>query len=311
MAVFQVIPPAAIADANLISSTVPELDTASGEDPAAWNPATDYEVGDLVGLASAHRVYENAIAGVDATSPDAATAATRWLPVGYTNRWRSLYLDNSKPTVADSPYVVELQPNKRANAWFVGGVVADSLTVTMELEEVVIYTVTVPMTRRLTRSWSDYFFGDFENKPADLRFDMPLTSVGVIRFEFTRTAGPVQVSSIVVGRSVELGRALANAESSDLNFSRIDREFDGTAILQRRRLVPKTRQEVLAHVDLLPAIRKLKLDVNAGPAVWSALGSESDAKFFDSFLILGIYREFKINAPHVRHALIQLELEEI
>ena len=77
--------PITITDAMLSSSTIAE--PAAGE--TAWNAATSYAVGDRCILTATHRVYENLIAGINATSPELAlTGATpRWLDYGPTNRW--------------------------------------------------------------------------------------------------------------------------------------------------------------------------------------------------------------------------------
>ena len=61
-----VIPPIAITDSNLVSSTVAE--PSAGE--TAWNAATSYTIGQVVIRTTTHRKYECQIAGVDAGLPE-------------------------------------------------------------------------------------------------------------------------------------------------------------------------------------------------------------------------------------------------
>lgn len=77
--------PKTVTDTVLISSTLAEPGT--GE--VVWNAATNYVVGQRAIVIATHSVYDNLIAGINATSPELAlTGATpRWRRVGPTNKW--------------------------------------------------------------------------------------------------------------------------------------------------------------------------------------------------------------------------------
>ena len=81
-----VIRPVTITASILTSSTVAEPAVGTDPDPAAWNGATTYAVGDLVHYATTHKIYQRRVAGTTATAPD--QDPTNWLEVSATNRWK-------------------------------------------------------------------------------------------------------------------------------------------------------------------------------------------------------------------------------
>ena len=103
---FQIIEPHTVTDVMLVSSTVPETDYA------AWNAATSYTVGTKVIRTTTHKVYENLIAGVDATLPENATggATPRWLDLGATNSWAMFDDKVGTATTSASTLTVVLDP---------------------------------------------------------------------------------------------------------------------------------------------------------------------------------------------------------
>jgi hypothetical protein len=102
-----------------------------------------------------------------------------------------------------------------------------------------------------------------------------------------------------------------NAVSEEQNFSRIEREFDGTAVLVQRRSIPKINAQLFADKTLTNKIRAARTELNAVPTVWSGLDDLSTDDYFDALLILGIYKRFEIDVAYPNQTLINLELEEI
>ena len=163
-----VIPPIAITDSNLVSSTAAE--PSAGE--TAWNAATSYTIGQVVIRTTTHRKYECQIAGVDAGLPE--STPTRWLDVGPTNKWAMFDQNRNMPTVATTSMQVEVLPGKRINSVAVLGVQASSVTITMMVGATTVYgPITKNMNGRLTTTWSDYFFGEFEYVPSLVLTDLP------------------------------------------------------------------------------------------------------------------------------------------
>ncbi len=307
--IFTVIPPRQVTDATLGSSTVPEPGPL---DPAAWVSAGTYAVGDRRHRITTHRIYECIQAHTGRTAlPEADTAF--WRETEATQRWKMFDQLRTMPTVHTSPMVVELEPGVRSNAWFAIGVVAEQLTVEMIDGASTVYTKTLTMTRRNTRSWSDYFFGTFDPVRIALDDEMPLIAGATIRFTFTSSTGTVSVGRLAVGRSVRIGSTEVGADLDADNYSQITRsDIDGTVTnLVQRRNLPRNAMTVFfdpADVDLLISLRD---SLVATPALWAAMGTTRDNPYFSALSLFGIYKRFRITADGLTVGRLSIEVEEM
>lgn len=303
----KVIPPVTITDAMLTSSTAAE--PSAGE--TAWVSGGTYAVGDLRIRTSTHRVYEALTAHTGVTTlPE--VDATNWLDVGPTNKWAMFDTYRTSATEVASPLTVVITPGMRIDALALMGCVADSVTVTMTVSAVPVYTHTQSMLLYTPLDWYDYFFGTIGQKPSMVLFDLPPYSNGVLTVTLTRASGNVECGALVIGTSVDLGTVLDQPTNEDLNFSSVDRDTYGDiSVLVPRRTVPKisvTLHATKAMVDVLRALRKL---LNAVPAVWCGLDAANEDGYFEALLILGIYKEFSITLGSDHYIKVNLQLEEI
>jgi hypothetical protein len=299
----------ATAETMLTSSTVAEPDLTMGE--AAWNPATNYTLGTVVIRSTTHRRYENTLAGVDAGLPEAAASASRWLDVGPTNKYAMFDTLRDTQTEASSPLTVVLTPGERIDAIGVAGLEAAEISISMTVDAVEVYTYTESLSTRDVLGWYDFFFEPFTFKPTVARFDIPPYTNGVITITITTETGTVKCGAVIIGRQTYIGKLQLGAVSEEQNFSRIEREFDGTATLIQRRSIPKLTGQVFADKANTNRIRKLRTNLNAIPAFWSGLDDSTDDDFYDATQIIGIYKRFEIDITYPEHTLINLEVEEI
>jgi hypothetical protein len=308
---FRVITPVAISDAMLTSSSIPEPDT--GE--AVWNIATAYTLGQRVYLASNHVMYEALQANtgqnpLNDTQGDTDNPPEYWLDVGRTNRWQMFNLLRNDQSIDTSPMTVVLTPGVRIDSIGLFGIVADSMSITVDLGMDEVYSYTEDLNQRDVFNWFDYFFEPFSLKQNTAVFDIPPYSTGVITITLTSNTGSCSLGSLVVGNQTNIGNVEYGAQSDVLNFSRIDRAFDGTALLTQRRSIPKTIQRVFSDKSKTNAIRRLRTNLNAVPAVWAGI-DQTDDDYFEALLILGIYKKFTIDLTYPEHTLVDLEIEEI
>ena len=301
----KVIPPLTITDALLTSSTAAE--PSAGE--TAWVSGTTYAVGDVRIRTATHRKYERLVAGAGTTAPE--SDAVNWLDVGPTNKWAMFDLFRNTATSQASPLTVVITPGQRVDAIALMGVEADSVTITMTVAAVPVYTVTASMTLHNSVSWSGYFFGDFGYQPSFVRFDLPLFANAVITVSLTRASGDVVCGALCLGRAVDLGIVLSQARNDGLNFSTVTRDAFGNATLVPRRTVPKTDQTLAVPKAQVDSIRAVRKDLNAVPAVWSGLDDHDVDGYFEALLILGVYKEFSISLDNQSFATLSLQLEEI
>lgn len=300
----KVITPIEINDARLTSSTIAESDT--GE--TAWNAATSYVLGDVVIRTTTHKKYENILAGVDAGVPE--STPNRWVEIGSTNRWAMFDTLRNTQSVKASPVTVAITPNSRIDSIGLLSLDADEVEITITNGAETVYSATRSLSNRDVFDWYGYYFSPFNKTPNVVFFDIPPYSTTVITLTFT-SVSPVKVGAIVLGNQTDLGRAIHGVTSEELNFSRIEREVTGESILLQRRSVPKITIQSLANPIALNTIRDARKNLNAIPAVWSGLDDKVDNPYFETVLLLGVYKKFEINMNNSNMVDINLEIEEI
>jgi len=259
--------------------------------------------------AALHRVYES-LANSNTGNPPAIDDGTKWLDIGLTNRWAMFDLLRNTATAQASPLTVVLTPGQRVDSIALVGLVADTVTITVTVSAVEVYSYTTNLSDREVLTWYDYFFKPFSSKSAVALFDLPPYTNAVVTVTLTRTSGYVYCGGLVLGTSAYIGRTLHDAENSGLNFSEVSRSFDGAATLIQRRTIPKTTQRVRTTKAAVKSLTDLRSVLNAVPALWSGLDDTSSG-YFEPLLILGFYRTFTIVMDQPDEALVTLELEEI
>lgn len=304
----QVIPPLIVTPAMLTSSSVSE--PAAGE--TVFDNTVTYAKGTRVCSSTLHFVWESAIAGNvgHALPAEADTSNDYWIKVGPTNRWRMFDVLRNTATSGTSPMSVTVTPGERVSSIALLGVVADSALVEVHSGGVLRYTRTIDLNRRFVSNWRDHFFAKFKTAPSFALFDLPPYSNAVITVTLTRAGGDVQCGSLVIGNAVFIGNFKFGAQSGAWNFSKIDRDVNGNSVLIRRRSVPKVSGTLVTPANLVNEVRDLRTQLNAVPAVWCGI-DDATHPYFESVLILGIYKLFDIGLDTPRVSFIPLELEEV
>jgi hypothetical protein len=290
-------------DARLVSSNVPETDHP------AWAAGTAYAVGAKVIRTTTHRIYERLVAGTTPGLPEVDTI--NWLDTGPTNRWSMFDLERNSQTTAASNITVTLSPGQRIDAIAVMGLDADSVTISMSAGGVERYTRTIGLQLRRTANWTQYFFGRFKYQRSVVLFDLPAYAGATVTVTITGARGSVKCGAIVIGQSSYIGKVLVDPESDRLSFSRIERDPFGNAKLKKIGTAPKTVQTLFMDASLVPVVEDLRKDLDSTPAVYSGLDDKTAENYFESLLILGIYRTWPIRMSGLTHAQATLTLEEI
>jgi hypothetical protein len=299
---------------DMVTSSVAEPDLTTTPPEALWVAATNYAIDDIVIRTTTHKKYINIQAGVDATLPEVDAALdtpTRWIEIGSTNRYAMFDTLRNTQTITTSPLSVILKAGRRIDSIGVLAMEADSITISMVNAGVEVYSFTQNLNTRVTLGWYDYFFGEFSSIPSIVKFDLPPYTDGEIMITLTSATGTVKCGAVVIGNQQYLGQVQYNAVSEEQNFSRIEREFDGTAVLVQRRSIPKINAQLFANKTLTNSIRSARTELNAVPTVWSGLDDLSTDDYFDALLILGIYKRFEIDVAYPEQTIVNLELEEI
>lgn len=266
--------------------------------------------GTITATAHIHRRFESLVGSNTGHYPTDPLSSAYWYDIGPTNRWAMFDLLRNTGSVGASPVEVTITPGQRVDSIALVGLVADEVTVTVEVDSVEVYSETTSLSTRVVTNWYEHFFEPFSYRTAAAMFDLPPHTNGVINISITRGSGAVTCGGVVIGRSVYLGATQYDAQNDALNFSTIERSTDGSAILIQRRSVPKTVQQARFDKAITSRLTSARTLLNAEPALWSAL-DDQDSAYFEPLLILGIYKRFTINLDQPEHGLLELELEEV
>lgn len=297
-------------------TTPPESDAANWTDTGAyeraWVSGTTYASADECIVASIHRKFKRVGAGAGTTSPE--LDAANWLDIGPTNAWAMFdALRNSATKFTGAgPHTVVINPGKRINAIAIMGCEVSAITISVSVSGVVEYSRTTNMNGRNTVSWSGYYFGEFKFIPSLVLFDMPPYAGGIITITFALPAtGVAAIGAIVIGTAVDIGSVQYGPEIDSLNFSKVDRDAYGGAILQPIRSVPKNDLSLVVEKAQINKIMALKNATDAVPCVYSGLDDKNWDGYFEAVLMLGVWKRFSFNLAYPDHAKISLQVEEI
>lgn len=290
--------------------------------PKEWAAGT-YSAGQQVVRATTGKLY-TCITGtgpVASTPPENLLTGTviYWVETGASNKMNMFELSRSVKTVSTvddgSSIVVKLNMYSRANTLALTGL-KNATRYKFEVfsdnsETTLLYSsgfVRVP-TRRTTR-WYEYFFNPLTNAPNVILSDF-LTPSSNYFVVLTIEGAFVECAAIVLGMSYDIGPIQRGASNDATNYSKIDRDVFANATLVPRRSVPKTSQVILLEASKLNTIRQLRDSLNAKVALWIGLDDLPEQPYFDTLLILGIYKQFSISLDNPAYPEVTLELEEI
>lgn len=281
--------PLTVTDAMLSSSTIAE--PAAGE--TAWNAATSYVVGQRCILTATHRVYENLIAGVNATSPDQAlTGATpRWLDYGPTNRWAAFDGIVNTPSTATTTFTYVLLPGFFNTIAMYG---LDGATITVSVKDApggtVIYTYTGSLLEP-PLDYYDYYFGTLRQLSKLVLTDIGIYANPELTITIVATAAvTVGVGMIALGDMRQIisdgntGGAQYGATAEPVTYSYINTDVFGRTTIRRRHNATNMRVSVVlpkSDADAALATVQEVLDV---PCAWIA----TDAAGYAGLNVFGL-----------------------
>jgi len=280
-----VLVPLAVTTPMLTSSTIAE--PAAGE--AVWAAATSYTIGQQVIRVETHRIYENLIAGVDATLPE--SSPTRWLDVGPTNRWAVFDTLVSSQSTIVTPLTMVIRPGF-FNAIALYGL--DGATVSVSVKDApagaVFYTKTIDLLEPPI-DYYDYYFGVIRSSSKAFFKDILPQADPELTITLSAGAGiAVKAGMFAIGdlRSLMLsdgfGGTLAGAKAKPITYSYISTDvFGNTKIIRRAKATDLDIRAVVPKADADAALLTIQsvLDI---PAVWIA----TDQTGYEGLSVFGL-----------------------
>lgn len=309
---------------NISSSTIEPKDNILAAVPvwteigsALWTTGT-YVPGQKVLRTTTNRIYLCLVSTSAAPSMTPETLSTGgiiyWLDVGPSNKWAMFdYLRNSATKAKDS-LTVRLTMGTRFNALALVGmkgvrVAQVKVGTAATIDDTPAYNTIRTFTERTTLTLYDYFFDPITTAPSAVFFDLPIGSSYII--EITLTGANMECGGVVVGYAEDIGTIQRGASNDVTNFSSVTRDAFGNASMVQRRNVPKTSQQLFLPAEMVNSVRRIRDSLNAKPAVWVGLEDLPGQFYFESLLIVGFYKTFKISIDNNIGVIVDLELEEI
>lgn len=196
--------PVVVTDAMIVSYDVPETDYAE------YVAGTTYGKGDRVKVTSTHTIYESVQAANVGHDPLTDTAATWWLRVSKTNRWKCLDGSPSTQTVKAGSMSLRLRPGQLVNSVFVLNAVADTVRIReIDPSAGTVYDKTTNMRGRLpSNGWFDWHFARRIRKTDVLAMDLPNYYRADIQIDLAAASGNVAAGVIVMGYQQAIGRGV-------------------------------------------------------------------------------------------------------
>ena len=290
-------------------------------DPLWWEVAgTVYPVyasgsscpllGTVTDLAN-HDLYISLVA---ANTGNPLSDTTKWRLTGKTNRWAMFdRLRNTETSVPKSMTFV-IAPGVRTDALALMGLSnVDTVTVTATSSGVPVYSHVENLDTREVLDWFTYFFEPFSTRKNVLLLDIPpITNIIItITLSTVYSGQSIGIGACVSGSAEFIGHVQYDAESDEMNFSTITREFDGSVSqLTPRASVPKNAHTLIVKKQYVNRIRALRKALGGVAAVYAGMDDSTD-DYFDAILIYGVHKRFSINLAHPTNAIINLEVEEL
>lgn len=279
-----------------------------GNTYSVYDPAHTYALGETVIDPVAHLVYESAITGANLGQPLAT--GTAWIPKGPTNKWAAFDQLRNTQTVAPVDIVQSFTLTGRASSIAIIGLDARTVTITQTVGGVEKYSVTVNLSKRKSRTWSQYFFGEFTSRTSVQYFNLPPYRNATITVTVSKPTGLRGVGGIIIGNAIYIGDAQYEATSDHLNFSTIERDKFGNLTLLPERSVPKIDLTVWFDKSLTSQLLALREQLNGRPGIWSGL-DDFTLDYFEPLFYYGIHKEFSLNLKDFSHGVITLQVEEM
>lgn len=281
---------------SMLETNVPE------DDYPAYNPATAYAADARV--IHGHFVWQSLQASNTGHQPDAA--ATWWVQVGPTNRWKAFDRSPSSQTVGSEHIWFEVSGSQVRSALALLNMSGVS-EVRVRVEDGQygqLYDRTVSLLSAQAQSnWYSWFFGKRTTR-SDIRLmDLPSYPNATVRIDLHGLAA-VAVGVILLGDQITLGEGVQRgARMSIRDYSRKETNQWGEVTLQQR-AYSKTRSfSLIIKNEQLDEVDRQLTDLRATPVLWIATDS------YDSPNVYGWYPSFDILLQYTNHSECNLDIE--
>jgi len=259
--------------------------------------------------ASIHRTYESLIPN-NSGNPPALDDGTKWFDRGPTNLYAMLDLYRPSITWGASPMTFTLTPAQIIRSLFFGRLIATNIQIVQKRAGVPIKTWSRDLLTRKVTTFTDYWYKPFTIQQSVQIFDTLLYADSTFDVTITGSGGLVGVGAVVQGNPVALGKTQYGAQRKNRNFTKFDRNTDGTPNAPvRQRNVPTSAQTITFPKGYTAALMQFAEDANGQVVLVSGLDDDAHP-YFEPTLILGLVTTFDLDLSHPNDGILTLVAEE-
>lgn len=279
---------------------------ASGE--TLWNAATSYTVGQVVARTTTHHLYENLIAGVNATLPENATTGVtpRWLDLGATNRWSQFDQKIGTATTSTTSLTTIVKPGLGE-----GLALLDLIGVTAKISAtdagsgVVIFERTVDLDSTTIESVFDWMFSDRVQKRNVVITDIPAQYPNmVVAVTIESTTGSA-IGVFAVGRAIFIGATEYGAGAGIINFGKVTDDGFGNRTWIEGYWANRVTLPMVGNTSDFNRIHRQLATVRSTPCIY--IGSALDS--MEPLVCYGVFRDLYITVPNYPSIAMNLEID--
>lgn len=282
------------------------VSSSATESVALWNAATSYTVGQQARLATTQQIYENLIAGVDATSPDVAAlvpVTPRWFAVGPSNIWAMFDGLITTKTSATSPLTVVVKPGY-CNAIGFAGLEGELLTLVVRdgLAGPIVKTISKPLDGTVLTTLYEYIWEPFVQQKYVTVFELPPYIDAHVTVTVTG-AGTVKIGMMQFGNAYWLGDTEFGATFSGEDYSDVT-AFKGVTSIEvgptRRRVDMRFMlgNELLNRLDAVMEKSKGRASFFVG----------TDVAGLEVLTVCGVVESYSAEVAYVNHSFCSIKL---
>jgi len=271
-----------------------------------WAAATSYTVGTKVIRATTHRIYQNLIAGVDATLPE--NAPSRWLDFGPTNAYA--FMDGYSSTITSKLYNLSftIAPGQRISSIALINVVGETVFITATnngAEQ--IYNKTITMDATQVATVYDWFFEEFEQKPDHVEVDFPEAYNNPVITVTVAGSSTVSIGRLALTKAYEIGEVEYGASIGIKDYSVTTTDVNNVKTLTKKQNSKLMNFRVVLNQSETNRVNKLLRTLSSVPCVFLGVNAEN----YEYTIAHGFYQDFKIILPLPKINYCDLVIEEI
>lgn len=293
-----VVRPVVVTADMLLESSVPE------DDYPEWSADGVYALDARVLVTEQHAVYQSAVDNNTGNPP--ATAGTKWLRVGSSNRWKPFDKAINSQAAQAGSISYRLKPGRAVT--FVGGLnITGARQMRVRMVDPVYGVVcdrSVSLARRpVAVGWWAWFFGE-RRAPAQALFG-GLPSFPAAELLIDIEGGPdLAVGVLLIGQARKFSLGVRMGARVGLqDFSYKERSKFGDLELVEGAYADRASFSMLLRAREVDGFKAFLKDVRATPCLW--IGSDR----YESTTVYGPYKSFDILISYFDYSDAELELE--